>query len=348
MRLFKCKPSNSVDYIDCQINMLDKLWESLTPEILNDFANKQPCGKYSDEYKSIKQLKDVDPSNIKLQQNCRLSEYPSYFDVTFPDYNANLHKGYIICEGPDPSKQNAIYHFITNVLMNKLRPKVDTIIVSGMPDDHFSYPYEHLLNYANYIPSEPGESLDGGGGYVILRKEPKKDLSTAGIEHICLEIMFAQNGITESKELEVFRFNKNPDLKRAKITEQDIPLMCNIALREPERIAFHCGAGLSRSVSKLLMIIIFKHLPYGISKCIKGGIVDTIGFLNSVANEFKQIRITRPGAIGNNDLLIEAIKLAIQVYKEKLVLQRGKINITNNKRSFNGSDSPRKHRSHMI
>lgn len=318
-----------VEQIDTQIVLIQRLKSQLTEQVLRNFVSAQPYGTYSDEYVSIKQLTDSDPLNNKLQKNCRLANYPSYVEETIPRYNANVHKGYIVCEGPDPDKHDSIEQFIAGVCMNKRHATVNTIIVSGMPYDHFSKPYQHLLNYADYIPHAVGQTLNVSGGHTILRKEPTENRSTAGIEHICLEISQILYGRVVIKQFEIFRFINNPDLQRAQITEEDMPLLLDIALRDPNTIALHCGAGLSRSVSKLLMFIIFNKLTNNISQFVKGESIDTEGFLNSVDDEFRRIRIHRPGAIGNKDLLIEAITLAVELREVQLKSIRDKLNFKN-------------------
>jgi hypothetical protein len=104
-----------------------------------------------------------------------------------------------------------------------------------------------------------------------------------------------------------------------------MPLLLEIASREPNRIVFHCGAGLSRSISKLLMFIIFNDLIKNMSKYTKNEHIDSENFLSKVAKKFQLIRVCRPGAIGNNDLLTEAIVVALDMYKEQLKLL--KINV---------------------
>ena len=211
--------------------------------------------------------------------------------------------------------------------MNKRHAAVSTIIISGMPNDHFSEPYQHILNYADYIPQEVGDEINVSEEYTILRKEPADNRSTPGIEHICLEINQKNKSVVAKKQLEIFRFVKNPDLMRAQITEEDMPLLLDIALRDPRQIAFHCGAGLSRSISKLLMFIIFNKLNNNMIQFVKGECIDMEGFLKGVAEEYRRIRIHRPGAMGNNDLLIEAITLAIQMRKEFLLTQRNSLKV---------------------
>lgn len=311
----------NVEQINTQLLLLLELKMRLSAELLQQFASKQPYGINSDEYKTIKRLKEIDPANIRLQKNCRLAEYPSYYEETIPNYNGNVYKGYIVCEGPDPEKNDAVERFLANIVMNKYHAGLDTIIVSGLPNDHFSKPYEHILNYANYIPVDISDSKVYGD-FIVTRKQSSTNRSTPGIEHICLEIKRQQYGVTVTKQLEVFRFVRNPDLARAQITQDDMSLLLEVALRNPNRIAFHCGAGLSRSVSKLLMFIIFKILNEDLLQFVKKDRVDIDIFLNKIANEYQRIRVHRPGAIGNNDLLSEAITQALELRLMELKAQK--------------------------
>ncbi len=306
----------SVNQIDAQLQLLQCLQVQLTSNRLRQFLMEQPYGVHSDEYKIITQLKNTDPTNHKLQKNCRLAEYPSYFEQTIPSYNGNVHKEYIVCEGPDPENKDSVERFLANIAMNKYHANLDTIIISGMPNDHFSKPYEHLLNYADYIPTDYDKSKVFGD-FSVTRK-PSVVRSSPGIEHILIEITRHQYGLTVSKQLDIFRFVTNPDLSRAQISPEDMPLLAEIASREPNRIAFHCGAGLSRSVSKLLMFIIFNYLKNNLSQFKKNNVIDATSFLNKVADEYRRIRVHRPGVVGNKDLLIEAISLALVLVREAL------------------------------
>ena len=94
------KERTSIEHIDAQISLVERLKSQLTAEVLGNFVNSQPYGIHSKEYEAIKRLTDSEPLNAKLQKNCRLADYPSYVEETIPRYNANIHKGYIVCEGP--------------------------------------------------------------------------------------------------------------------------------------------------------------------------------------------------------------------------------------------------------
>lgn len=300
---------------------------------LLDWVSKQPHGTHSAEYIKIRELKKTEPTHPSLQQNCRLPDYPAYLEKSIPGYNANICQGYIVCEGPDfEHPEKSVPHFLSNICMNYSHTTVDTLIVSGMPDDLFSPPYLHIQNYANYIPAQHNSRCFfdyDNHQFTVVRLQPEKDLSTPGIQHILLNIRHKHCGLLNDKVLELFRFVKNPDLQRAQISEHDMPLLLSLAKRDSHRVALHCGAGLSRSVSKLLMFDIFNNV-LTVDKLDKYH--SATHFLEDVEVRYRGILQVRPGAVGNLDLLAEAITLAVdlRILDLRLKLNPSKESLLNN------------------
>lgn len=310
--------------IHTQIQFLEQLiTERLNVKALEQFAENQKYGKDTDEYKQIMQVYHNDKLDPRIQSSLGISDYPTWKEDDFTDYDANTYKDYVICSGP--KSKDSVKDFIDNICMNtnNKRRAIDTIILFGKADQP-SGSNSNKDNYFNYLVT--GENLYGKYKVECFLNNSDDQDNTNDLLHYTLNITQrpAYNDPPRTKKVDVYQFINCPQLSNLSVNAKD--LLLNIAHRKPEMVAFQDDSGFSSAASLLLSFRIinkFYIIASGSDEKIK----------ENLMREFRNFRNKRPGVLQTKETFIQAISFAFDLQQRYLL--RAKENVV--------SDAPRSH-----